>query len=312
MQDAVSSSFTDSYQLGKGAKILTAGDEEWIKRATSEEIGYVSDLADRLADPDEPEIDIDFRSSNYAKTLDSVSWNGRVESLDPSDEIYWKLGNVENCEDCILLNSQSPFNKDSLPTTPKAGSTDCHFNCRCSLVFKRGQLKPEDALDPSDRERIQGQTLNDFLSPKAPPKGLRIPTDIERGEIDTITAEMNYYRRLIGTGELQGEALKDAIKSRSSLNASLIDYTEERGIWDSPLLSVDDVITEAKFPLSAESELFLNYGVDGATLDLTTSIKIEKLIGEFEKDYGKEFTDVKKEYTKPEVKSKDKKKKKTK
>jgi len=67
---------------------------------------------------------------------------------------------------------------------------------------------------------------------------------------------------------------------------------------------VDEVITEAQFPLSAESQLFMDYGLDGATLDLTTAKNIEKLVAKYEKDYGKEFTDVKKDYSEPEIKSK--------
>lgn len=43
---------------------------------------------------------------------------------------------VHNCNGCRFLSEHSPYVKESIPTTPRAGSTRCLNNCRCKLVAR--------------------------------------------------------------------------------------------------------------------------------------------------------------------------------
>lgn len=201
----------------------------------------------------------------------------------------------------VVHNSHSPYDKWSLPTTPRAGDTDCRMNCKCKLVFERGEGAGEpksgafgiDAyLDPNEIPvPKQGQGLLDWLRPPEPPEGLRRPEGEERLAVDGMFAEVNYFRRLMSQidEELDPEGFLEVAAARKEANAKLIDYMEQRSLWDRPQLSVDDAITGRDIPLLAERELF-EQGISGEALaDENVAREVSKLVDRYRLDVGKKF-----------------------
>jgi hypothetical protein len=208
---------------------------------------------------------------------------------------------AEHCPSCVILASHSPYDKFSLPTTPRAGDTDCRMWCHCKLVFEQGDgagepksgvfgidayLNPDEIPVPK-----QGQGLLDWLRPPEPPEGLRLPVGAERLAVDGMFAEVNYFRRVMSQidDEMDPEGFLEAAAARKEANARLIDYMEQRSIWDRPQLSVDDVITGKDIPLLAERELF-EQGISGEALaDENVAREVSKLVDRYRLDVGKKF-----------------------
>ena len=291
----VSDNFEKAFRLGS-KRDLMPGDEEWLKRAVDSEVGYARDLANDVSKG--ASITPDLRANNYAAALDGVGWNGMVESMPEGTVVHWKLGQAEHCDDCILLAAHSPYDKYSLPTTPRAGDTECRMNCKCKLVFKQGEDAGEpqdgvfgiDAYLGSDEMPIpnQGEGLLDWLAPGEVPEGMMLPDAGERLIMDEMYNEVNYNRRLMSQLDPDSEEFMAAVQARKEANAELIDYMEERGIYDKPLLSVDEVITGRDISMVAERDLF-EMGLSGDALE-GADAEVVKLVGEYKKNLGKKFT----------------------
>lgn len=70
----------------------------------------------------------------------TANW-GAVDMLAPWEEIKWVLDSNENhCEDCPRLAKGGPYRKNTLPTVPGAGATQCLVNCRCRLELLDGTV----------------------------------------------------------------------------------------------------------------------------------------------------------------------------
>jgi hypothetical protein len=291
----VSDNFEKAFKLGS-KRDLMPGDEEWLRRAVDSEVGYARDLADGVAKG--ATITPDLRANSYAAALDGVGWNGAVESMPEGTVIHWVLGQAEHCDSCCLIAAHSPYDKYSLPTTPRAGDTDCRMNCKCRLVFKQG----EDAGEPQDGVfgidaylgadempvPMQGEGLLDWLAPGEAPEGMMLPNATERLAMDEMYNEVNYNRRLMSQLDPDSEEFMAAVQARKEANGELIDYMEERGIWDKPLLSVDEVITGKDISMLTERQLF-EMGLSGDALE-EAGEEVTKLVGKYRADLGKKFT----------------------
>lgn len=47
--------------------------------------------------------------------------------------IYWRLSAAEHCPTCLTNAAGSPYTRQSLPSYPADGNTQCKANCRCYL-----------------------------------------------------------------------------------------------------------------------------------------------------------------------------------
>jgi hypothetical protein len=294
----IAENFKNAYREGLG-RDPDEGDEEWIRRAVEEEVGHASDLAQKVADGEVQNLEN--RAAHYAGSLDGVNWNGQVEGMPDDVVIHWKLGKAEHCDDCILLAQHSPYSKFTLPTTPRAGDTDCRTNCKCRLVFKtgKGAGTPEAGVGeiPTTASKMDSETvkvkrgsLEDMLSPKSPPNGLRLPDEDEREALDHLYNRMNYERRKIATLDpvKDAEEYQAAIRARKQANKELIEYMEERSIWDSPLLSVDEVITGSDLSQIAEADIF-EKGMNGKAIKGGLKKKVGALLDRYEKEMGEKL-----------------------
>jgi len=115
--------FERAYAANRGAP-LNDGDREYIRRATEAELGHARKFGRQIADGT-TRMPRTRRVGMYAQTLDGIGWNAKIEAQPDDVRIGWKLGKAEHCLSCILLASQSPYTKWNLPTTPRAGATEC-------------------------------------------------------------------------------------------------------------------------------------------------------------------------------------------
>ena len=73
--------------------------------------------------------------TRYAEPEWGVGQQAYGEALGASDVLIdWVHGvDEDHCEDCLDLESGSPYAKGDVPTWPKAGDTQCFDNCYCSI-----------------------------------------------------------------------------------------------------------------------------------------------------------------------------------
>ena len=69
----------------------------------------------------------------YGDWLDSLFVEGAISQIPLSMLIYWTLHPAEHCVNCLELAAGSPYTKETLPTFPKRGDTQCLTNCKCTL-----------------------------------------------------------------------------------------------------------------------------------------------------------------------------------
>lgn len=118
---------------------LTKADIQWIDSALRHELGYWQRFM-RDIKTNSLRMSLQQRLEMYINTVDSVYTSGRVQGSPDTAIVSWIHGDAEHCTECILLERFSPFTKDSLPTTPRAGDTRCLSNCKCKLAIQRAPL----------------------------------------------------------------------------------------------------------------------------------------------------------------------------
>jgi len=302
--EAISNNFREAYSLGRG-KVLDAGDEEYIRRAVDQELVYARKFGEDVSTGN-IRMPRERRARMYGDTCEGIAWNGKVESLPDNVRIYWKLGQAEHCIDCIVLANSSPFTKRNLPTTPRAGGTRCKSNCRCRLEVRKGRMTAAEREEVGEYSLHRGESLAEMLSPSEPPKGLRLPrTDrvvegvmSEREYIDELRHRIDTNRRKVALAKTE-KARKQAIVARKQANAELIEFLEKEGIWDVPLWSVDEVISEAHIGARAEADIF-RHGIDGESLEMMSEREVAALVRRYEKEIGEAYEDLE-PYVKPKA-----------
>jgi hypothetical protein len=204
-----------------------------------------------------------------------------VEKQPEGTRFRWVLGKAEHCPDCIVLASQSPFTKQSLPTVPKAGATQCRSNCKCKLVVARGRMSARERADAKDAKDRKGESLADMMSfPAKLPKGMRLATGLERVNIDDLWSKINYQRRRIANLP-DGKARRAAMGARKAANQELIEFLEANNIYETPLWSVDEVIDARHIGARAQADIY-RHSLDGESLDLLTDRQLDNLIRGYE------------------------------
>jgi len=170
--DLISTTFRDVYRTHRG-RTLTPGDEEWLSRASAEELRYASKFGKDI-DAGNLKMPRQRRAMLYAQTLNGIALNAKIEALPDNSRIWWRLGRGEHCIDCLILAANSPYTKWNLPTTPRSGDTRCVSNCLCKLEVNLGVLSRAEREDAAEYAQKRDQSLNDMLRPVKPPRGMRL------------------------------------------------------------------------------------------------------------------------------------------
>lgn len=286
-QDLITTNFNKAYSLGK--KKLDDGDEEYLRRASQEEMKFARQFGKDIKDGN-LRMPREKRAAMYGQTLNGITWHAKVETQPDDVRIYWKLGKAEHCDDCIILAANSPYTKWNLPTTPRAGATRCLSHCQCKLTFASGKLTAKEKLDAKEFATHKEQSLSDMLSPGEPPGDLRFASEDEQKYIDNLRNKMNYQRRRIASGTLDEKQLKKAMKLRKQHNADLIEFVDDQKIWDVPLLSVDEVLDERHIGRKAVKDI-MRHGLDGNSLDKVGKKKLASLLNHYETAVGETLSE---------------------
>lgn len=111
-------------------------DRTWVESAFTHEMRYFNKL---LKDIERGSVrgGLEKRLTAYAETLKHVFYAGRVMGTPTGMVIDWIAPMDRNtCKGCEFLAKNSPYTKDTLPSTPRAGDTPCLNRCRCRLVMR--------------------------------------------------------------------------------------------------------------------------------------------------------------------------------
>lgn len=137
-------SYDKSYRLGLASshhpgyaqtQYMSAEEKRWVESAVRHELRYLHGMLSDIKSGRSITTMVG-RARMYADTLGSLYHTGRVSGQSADTEIYWRLDpGASHCDDCLELSRLSPFVKDTLPTTPKAGACRCLSRCACQLEF---------------------------------------------------------------------------------------------------------------------------------------------------------------------------------
>lgn len=148
MKASLRAAYRDAYELGTVASGLgraraglvthTGVDEKrWIDNIFSQEQKHFNKfLNDLIKGTSKTKASI--RIKNYANAVRSVYEGSRILQIPDDTIIHWVLQSNNPCSDCRLLHRLSPYTPETLPTTPKGGSTRCLSYCYCKLRTVKG------------------------------------------------------------------------------------------------------------------------------------------------------------------------------
>jgi hypothetical protein len=181
--DTIKKSYETSFELGlraqgrgsfgidrKKKKLANATEKAWLQSEIDDEIRYLKKFLDDVkrgavpSDDDEdaepsPKMRKGRRVKMYSDALDSVYAAGQVYGAPAGSVIHWVRTIDESCPECILLESLSPFTKENLPTTPRAGHTRCLSNCKCRLAIDLPSEEVYNAVSKAGMTRAQYNRL---------------------------------------------------------------------------------------------------------------------------------------------------------
>ena len=184
--------------------------------------------------------------------------------------IWWRLGEVSrHCYLCPIHAANSPFTRESLPSTPRDGATPCKSACKCSLSFTEPTTPPLRTGPEVDEETQRNRQFEDrvFLPPPAPP-GLRLPNADERGVLRDLEIQRNEARRRLHEAEVAGR--KDEVKAWAGrsrdLTRQIREYAQDRGVHHVPTFRVEDVISGKDIGRRDIDRLTHFRGIDGVSI----------------------------------------------
>lgn len=146
-QDWVKHTLRESYRDAFALGLKSAGhsksrvgvaefDETWVESAIRHEMKYFNRLLKDIAEGRQAGS-IEKRLRNYSEALKNVFLSGRIMGTPSNHLVEWTGPNDRaTCNGCRFMIESSPFTKQTLPTTPRAGDTKCLMNCRCRLIMR--------------------------------------------------------------------------------------------------------------------------------------------------------------------------------
>jgi hypothetical protein len=97
----------------------------------ADEYRFLANFADDIAVGRVSQAQALARIKQYGKATQQSYWREFAQASE--GQILWVLHPAEHCVDCIALAGDSPFTRNTLPTFPGAGATQCRGNCNCTL-----------------------------------------------------------------------------------------------------------------------------------------------------------------------------------
>lgn len=129
-----------SYLLGRGG-LGSMADDDWTALGDGlvGQREFLDNFVKQLSSDDIAEGTIRNRATMYILSSGAMYEYGRhrakIASGNYSEEL-WDLGAAEHCPDCQDLNARGWVELGSLPTVPRAGSTQCLSHCKCAIRYR--------------------------------------------------------------------------------------------------------------------------------------------------------------------------------
>jgi hypothetical protein len=109
-------------------------EERWSRIATASELKFWDKYIEKLVSQASSRVTLERRIKFYVDSLEGHYNAGRVTGSPNNTLIHWVLDKGhEPCRECEYLAANSPYPKELLITTPKAGFCTCLMNCKCTL-----------------------------------------------------------------------------------------------------------------------------------------------------------------------------------
>lgn len=234
----------------QGKVRLSPGDQEFLDGAVAAETQYFKKFMQtvrKFPENRDPEgavrlMPYDRRLDMYRDTLDSMLFAGTVASLHPDTPVWWELSpECDHCRDCLALSAASPWTVGTLPTTPRAGGTECKSHCCCHLRFGVRQDKGEAPVKSPRAPAIIGPR----------PDGTELP-DSQQATISDLFSRMNYHRQMaeaLKAGKRYQELDPDVqsridlhLQARKAINQLIIRLKTELQVSVKPAYSVGSLL----------------------------------------------------------------------
>jgi hypothetical protein len=109
-------------------------EERWSQTAATAEMKFWGKFLTDINMGKAFRMSMEKRIKLYSASLEGHYNAGRVAGSPNHSIVHWTLDRGhQSCPECEWLASNSPWPKELMVTTPKAGLCSCLMNCRCSL-----------------------------------------------------------------------------------------------------------------------------------------------------------------------------------
>ncbi len=144
-------------------------EEAWFRSAVREELSFWNAYLDDLEKDKRGKFTIPQRVQMYADTVSFMQQAGRLSGLPDNVLLHWfpreKKGVM--CPGCTFMVEHSPFPRDLMPTTPRAGDTPCLSHCVHRVVVRfvtQKDIQARRDVLPSKAEMVK--TLKGIMAGK--------------------------------------------------------------------------------------------------------------------------------------------------
>ena len=231
---------------------LTDHDIAFINKARRFESGFFKKFLMDIDNPDHVPVHPYLqRAEYYADSAKAQFYNGMVAGAGKNVIIFWVLGSSEHCDDCLDLASGNPYTWDTLPTTPKAGDTECIYNCKCHLEIQASAPPGLGPVMPAGPESSRPSDQQGRWARVTDANGNEMTGSILDAAED-LYQDMYKARQMISVTD--GAEKEDWITRRQQLNRELVQRFDDMGYRVTPTMAVKDLIDVARDALAVAPE----------------------------------------------------------
>jgi hypothetical protein len=126
--------------------VMSKDDQAYVEGAIRHELEYFDRLLGEISSGTYKGRLSD-RLAAYSDAMKHIYYAGRIMGTPSGHVVDWVSPMDRNtCKGCAFLFRHSPYVKDKLPTTPRAGDTPCLNRCRCRLVVRKASPEEYDQV----------------------------------------------------------------------------------------------------------------------------------------------------------------------
>jgi hypothetical protein len=162
----ISQSYSQLLFKDSADPLMYKEEERWSQTAATAEMKFWGKFLGDISRGSAFRMSMEKRIKLYSQSLEGHYNAGRVAGAPNHSVVHWTLTRGhDTCPECEWLASNSPWPKELMVTTPKAGMCSCLMNCRCSLKIvpmTQAEYKTIQVGKPSRAQvvrKIKGRSL---------------------------------------------------------------------------------------------------------------------------------------------------------